>query len=53
MKLSQTLYALILHLVPVRELHYINGADTLPAPLDPQQERQTLEALSRGSHRGP
>ena len=49
MKLSQTLYALILHLVPVRELHYINGADTLPAPLDPQQERQALEALSRGS----
>ena len=34
MKLSQTLYALLLHLVPVRELHYINGADTLPAPLD-------------------
>lgn len=49
MKLSQTLYALILHLVPVRELHYINGADTLPAPLDTQQERQALEALSRGS----
>ena len=49
MKLSQTLYALLLHLVPVRELHYINGADTLPAPLDPQQERQALEALSRGS----
>ena len=50
MKLSQTLYALLLHLVPVRELHYINGADTLPAPLDPQQERQALEALSRGSN---
>lgn len=49
MKLSQTLYALLLHLVPVRELHYINGADTLPAPLDPQQERQALDALSRGS----
>ena len=49
MKLSQTLYALLLHLVPVRELHYINGADTLPAPLDPQQERQALEALSHGS----
>ena len=49
MKLSQTLYALLLHLVPVRDLHYINGADTLPAPLDPQQERQALEALSRGS----
>ena len=49
MKLSQTLYTLLLHLVPVRELHYINGADTLPAPLDPQQERQALEALSRGS----
>ena len=49
MKLSQTLYTLLLHFVPVRELHYINGADTLPAPLDPQQERQALEALSRGS----
>ena len=49
MKLSQTLYTLLLHLVTVRELHYINGADTLPAPLDPQQERQALEALSRGS----
>ena len=49
MKLSQTLYALLLHLVPVRELHYINGADTLPAPLDPQQERQALGALSHGS----
>ena len=49
MKLSQTLYALLLHLVPMRELHYINGADTLPAPLDPQQERQALEALSHGS----
>ena len=25
MKLSQTLYALLLHLVPVRELHYIGN----------------------------
>ena len=49
MKISQTLYTLLLHLVPVRELHYINGADTLPAPLDPQQERQALDALNHGS----
>ena len=47
MKISQTLYTLLLHLVPVRELHYINGADTLPAPLDPQQERQALDALKK------
>ena len=48
MKLSQTLYALLLHLVPVRELHYINGADTLPPPLPPEQERAALDALTRG-----
>ena len=49
MKISQTLYTLLLHLVSVRELHYINGADTLPAPLDPQQERQALDARNHGS----
>ena len=47
-KLSQTLYALLLRLVSPRELHYINGADTLPPPLEPAQERQTLTALMAG-----
>ena len=29
-------------------LHYINGADTLPPPLDPAQEKQALDGLAQG-----
>ena len=32
----------------IRDRHYINGADTLPPPLPPEQERAALDALTRG-----
>lgn len=31
------------------ELHYINGADTLPSPLPPAEERAALAELAAGS----
>ena len=42
------LYLLWLRLVAPQDLHYINGADTLPPPLPPEQERAALDALTRG-----
>lgn len=30
-------------------VHYINGSDTLPAPLDPAREQQAVAALVSGS----
>ena len=43
------LYLLWLRLAAPQDLHYINGADTLPPPLPPEQERvyQTLLATLR------
>ena len=37
-----------LRLAAPQDLHYINGADTLPPPLPPEQERAALDALTRG-----
>ena len=34
-----------LRLAAPQDLHYINGADTLPPPLPPEQERAALDAL--------
>ena len=48
-QMNQTLQTLWLRLVTPQQLHYINGADTLPAPLAPQQEQQALAALAAGS----
>ena len=48
-QMNQTLQVLWLRLVTPQQLHYINGADTLPAPLAPQQEQQALAALAAGS----
>ena len=42
------LYLLWLRLAAPQDLHYINGADTLPPPLPPEQEREALAALARG-----
>ena len=42
------LYLLWLWLAAPQDLHYINGADTLPPPLPPEQERAALDALTRG-----
>ena len=41
------LYLLWLRLAAPQDLHYINGADTLPPPLPPEQERAALDALTR------
>lgn len=48
-QVNQKLYSLFLRLVSPQELHYINGADTLPAPLDPGQEQQALADLAAGN----
>lgn len=48
-QVNQKLYSLFLRLVSPQELHYINGADTLPAPLDPGQEQQALADLTAGN----
>ena len=45
---SRTLRALWLRLASPQEFHYINGADTLPPPLEPQQEQQALAELCAG-----
>ena len=42
------LYLLWLRLAAPQDLHYINGADTLPPPLPPEQARAALDALTRG-----
>lgn len=48
-QVNQKLYSLFLRLVSPQELHYINGADTLPAPLDLGQEQQALADLAAGN----
>lgn len=47
-QMNQTIYAWWLRLISPQELHYINGADTLPAPLDSAQEQQALADLAAG-----
>ena len=47
-QMNQTIYAWWLRLISPQELHYINGADTLPAPLDSTQEQQVLADLAAG-----
>ena len=42
------LYLLWLRLAAPQELHYINGADTLPPPLPPDEEHAALAALAAG-----
>lgn len=42
------IYAAWLRLITPQQLHYINGADTLPAPLEPRQEQKALEQLAAG-----
>ncbi len=48
-QMNRCLQSLWLRLAAPRELHYINGADTLPAPLDAQTEQQALAELSAGN----
>lgn len=38
--MRKELYRLWLWLAAPQQLHYINGADTLPPPLPPEQERE-------------
>ena len=47
-QMNKTIYAWWLRLISPQELHYINGADTLPAPLDSTQEQQALADLAVG-----
>lgn len=42
------LYGLLLRMAVAPELHYINGPDTLPPPLTPQQEKQVFAELGAG-----
>ena len=46
--MRKELYRLWLWLAAPQQLHYINGADTLPPPLPPEQEREALAAFARG-----
>ena len=47
-EMNHTFCALLLRLVTPQQLHYINGADTLPAPLEAAQEQKALAALAAG-----
>lgn len=46
---NHTLRTLWHQLTASQQLHYINGSDTLPAPLDAQQEQKALQELVNGS----
>lgn len=46
--LERRLYDFWLRLCAPQQLHYINGADTLPAPLTPPEEKRALCDLSAG-----
>lgn len=35
-------------LSPAPDVHYVGGSDTLPPPLEPEEERRAIEALSKG-----
>ena len=47
-QMNQALYLWCLRFFAPQELHYINGADTLPAPLDAKQEQKALADLQAG-----
>ncbi len=47
-KWIQTLRRWFIRLFGGEAVHYINGADTLPAPLTVQEESEALEGLERG-----
>ena len=47
-QVSQLLSRILAGLAAPQDLHYINGPDTLPAPLSPEQEKQVLAALAAG-----
>lgn len=51
-KVGQALGRLLLCLGVPQELYYINGPDTLPAPLDAQEEKESLLIWQRAI-RGP
>lgn len=46
------LYLLWLRLAAPQDLHYINGADTLPPPLPPEQERARPRCPDPGAAAG-
>ena len=46
--MNRCLQALWLRLLAPQEFHYINGSDTLPAPLDAQAEQRALADLAAG-----
>ena len=47
-RVGQALTKLLAYLGAPQELYYINGPDTLPAPLDPQTEKQVFADLAAG-----
>lgn len=47
-QMNRCLQALWLQLLAPQEFHYINGSDTLPAPLDAQAEQRALADLAAG-----
>lgn len=47
-RVGQALTKLLAYLGAPQELYYINGPDTLPAPLDPQTEKQVFADLVAG-----
>ena len=46
--LCRQLENLVLYLGALPDLHYINGPDTLPPPLTPQQEKEVFAQLAAG-----
>ena len=48
-EMNRHLQTLWLRLLAPQELHYINGSDTLPAPLDAQEEQRARAELSAGN----
>ena len=48
-QMGQALYQVWLRLAVPRALYYINGPDTLPAPLDPEEESRSLPIWQPGS----
>ena len=48
-EMNRHLQTLWLRLLAPQELHYINGSNTLPAPLDAQEEQRALAELSAGN----
>ena len=47
-QMNRCLQAMWLRLLVPQECHYINGSDTLPAPLDAQAEQRALADLAAG-----